>query len=341
MLYYSPDQILTYNRPLNLVIGDRGVGKTFAYTDLCMSAGCAINDEAFAWVRRYKEDLAPLKGTWWKDVQDVTGKYKGITFTSQKSQIMAKRADGKPFPIGSLMALTEYQRWKSVPHPHLKYIVFDEFMAEDTSKYLPNELQKWLNLIDSLMRMKSDVKIFMLSNSVTMANPYFEWLGLKGNDLGQGGFIKGKLWVLENTSYGEYRKAHENSTFGQLVAGTDYGQYSVENKFLLDDLTDVVKEPPKGELHPLWNFRIDGMLIGCYDILDTNIAWFQVSKDETFTTYTYYPQDAKDFNATLVAKQAWPIRYTVDAYLNDKCQFQNLAVKNRIMKLVREVYKNF
>ena len=339
-MYYSPDKILTYNRPVNVVVGDRGVGKTFALTDPCMSSGIATGDEAFAWVRRYKEDLKPLKGTWWKDVQDVTGKYQGIEFKSEGSLISAKRKDGKAFPIGSLVALTEYQRWKSVPHPKLKYIVFDEFMAEDTSKYLPNELEKWLNLVDSLMRMKKDVKVFMLSNSVSMANPYFEWLHLNGNDLGTGGFIKGSFWVVENTSYAEYRKAHSESSFGAMVAGTSYGSYSVDNKFLLDDLSDVTEKPPVGNMEHLWNFRIDGLLISVQET-DANVVWISQAKDETFTCYTYYPQDAKDYGATLLAKTAWPIRYTVDSYLNEKMSFSNLTVKNKIVKLVREVYKNF
>lgn len=340
-MFYSHSRLFTHNRIVNIVVGDRGVGKTYDLTKLCIDLGLSQQDDSFAWVRRYKEDLKPLKDAWWKDVEANESKYKGIEFSSSGFALYAKRRLGEKFKIGNLVSLGDYQRWKSVPHPKLKLMVFDEFQAEGDSRYLPNELNMWLSLIDSFMRNR-DVKIVMLSNANTMSNPYFEqWLKLSRNDLSESEFIKGPWWCIESTNYdyAEYRKAHRESKFGEIVKGTAYSDYSIDNKFMLDDLTDVEAEQPKGGREELWNLAIEGQLLRVSEI--NGFLRFDRTKDRTFQTYAFYPKDAKDSGCPLLPKSSYPIRKITDAYLGGSCSFQDVRAKNAVMSMVRSIYKGF
>lgn len=55
-MYYDYTRILSYNAFLNFIIGERGVGKTFGVTNLCIKDFLKKSNE-FAYIRRYKSDL--------------------------------------------------------------------------------------------------------------------------------------------------------------------------------------------------------------------------------------------------------------------------------------------
>lgn len=55
-MYYNYNKILSYNAFINILIGERGVGKTYGASKMCVNKFIKKNEQ-FAYIRRYKSDL--------------------------------------------------------------------------------------------------------------------------------------------------------------------------------------------------------------------------------------------------------------------------------------------
>ena len=78
--------------------------------------------------------------------------------------------------IGYTFALSETEHNKSISYPHIRTILFDEFLTKHV--YLNDEFVLFMNTISTIVRQRTDVKIFMCGNTVNKYCPYFEEMGL-------------------------------------------------------------------------------------------------------------------------------------------------------------------
>lgn len=334
-IYYTLTKIKTYNRLYSIIVGMRGVGKTYALSSECIKTGLKFKCLSFVWLRRQIKNIDMIRKSWWEDVEKDFPQYQ---FYNIGDNIYAKNIETEEsFIIGCYGAISDAVNFKSTPRPHVKIIVFDEFMAEDCgSSYLNDELNIFLNMIDSIVRLR-DVKIYLSGNAVSVLNPYFEWLGITEKDL-ENNFTKGDTWVLENADYEEFRKVRCASSFGKSIQGTKYGEYSINNKFLLDDTSDVM-DCPKGNKEMMYNLRLHDKLIAVYRI--NGMLYFDEGRDECFRTYSCYPKDAKTYACIYIDKYHPTMRFITKLFLQNVCMYKNLKIKNEIQKLVMIVYRNY
>lgn len=333
-MYYSSNKIDTYQRLFNFIVGLRGVGKTYHFTEKSIETGIKTKKPSFVWVRRMKADIDAIKGTWMNDVEHLFPDY--FIETESYGIYARSKKNNERYCIGFFIALSDYIRAKSRPYPYVQYIIFDEFLVED-GKYLPNETDKFLNLCDSIIRNRENCKVYLIGNASSMLNPYFDMFNIKGDEL-MNNFVKGKHYVIENTDYQEFKQARINSKLGQVIKDTAYGRYSIDNKFYLDDTSDICKMPI-GTKVMLYNLRLNDKLIAVY--LINGLVYFAKGYDETYTTYTFYPQDAKKYGCIFQTSKSSYLKSLVKEFLNGTCQYENLQVKNEIQLLVRLVYKNW
>ena len=83
--------------------------------------------------------------------------------------------DQKPFC--RTYAISTAETTKGSDDGEIKYVCFDEFMTR--VHYLTNEFVLFQNLLSSLIRTRSGVKIYMLANTVNKYCPYFSDMGLR------------------------------------------------------------------------------------------------------------------------------------------------------------------
>lgn len=334
-MFYSSHQILTYKRIYNYIVGERGVGKTYNFTKLGIAEGIKTKQKSFVWVRRYEADIDDIKGDFTKDME-ANNEFPNYTFECIKGNIIARNiVTQEKFIIGELIALSLYQRKKSKPRPFVKYIVFDEFIAEDGTSYLDNEVYKFINLCDTIIRHRKNVRAFLLGNAVSMVNPYFAYHNI--HDLSKN-FTKGKYYVVENCDYQEFREMRRKTAFGKSIDGTKYGDYAIDNKFLLDDTSDVMAKP-KGKEDIEFNLLLNDKLISVSSI--NNLYYFAKSKDVSFRTYTPYVDDAKKSNAIFIDSRSNILKNIVAMFLDGRTIYQSLQVKNEIQIIVRKIKKGF
>lgn len=331
-MFYCDQQILSYKRLYNLIVGVRGHGKTYNCVRRCIECGLKNKRMSFVVLVRYKEDIKDIKDGWWNgcDVETLFPEWK---FSCVGKDIYAQNELEK-ICIGQYVAITEYARAKRVPRPYVKYIFFDEFLNEDND-YLPNEISKFLSICDSVIRNRNDVRVFLVSNHITILNPYFDHFGF--TKLNQR-FTKGNNdAILEFTDSDEFVKFRETTKFGASIKDTTYGNFALNGQFMLDDETNVMKRPT-GRVNFLFNLSLDGINIKVSMV--NNILYLEKDYDGTRKKYTPYVLDAKT-NGAIFCEKTFRLFKVVNKYfLNDRIAYDDLKTKNSVILFIQFLMGN-
>ena len=323
-MYYNCHDLLTYNRLYNMVVGVRGHGKTYCYTKKCLDIGLEQKKISFVVLVRYKEDINAIKDDWWSIVEHL---YPDYIFYSQRNIIYAKNSL-ETFPIGEFIALKQYMRAKRKPRPNVRIIFFDEFLNEEND-YLPNEINAFTNICDSIIRNRDNVRCYLVSNHISVINPYFNYFGIY--QLGKR-FTRGQHdSILEFTDSAEFIEFRKTTKFGQSIAGTEYGDYAMLGRMLLDDMTNVSKLPD-GSCHHQFNLILEGIPMEV--CMMDNILYIRKSKDKTAVAYTPYVDDAV-LGAIFCTKSLTHFDFIVNKFTNDEIMYESLEIKNAIINFVR------
>lgn len=239
-MYYDYSKILSYKAVFNFIIGARGCGKSYGAKKMLIKKFIRTGQQ-FIYLRRFKTELQKVS-TWFDDVQaefpDHEFKVKGKTFY----------IDGKL--AGWAIALSTSQIEKQNSYKHVKYIMFDEFLIDTTGSYhyLRDEYNVLCQFYSTVDRDRDEVSVLLLGNALSINNPYFNALNitpdmqniLVGTGTDHLGHII-NLYTVEVYSDPVQTSLQRQTRFGQLVGQTpDIADFMFDNKFMLDDVTDVI-----------------------------------------------------------------------------------------------------
>ena len=188
--FYSLNKIKKFNATYNLIIGERSNGKTYAsLVEGITNWYTSDKKEQMGIIRRWKEDITGKRASGIfsainnnNEVAKITnGEYEGVTYFSGRFYLCNYDDTGKPLyndkdVLGHTFALTDTEHNKSVSYPNITTIIFDEFLTKYT--YLQDEFVTFMNTISTIVRKRTDVKIYMLGNTVNRYAPYFKEMGL-------------------------------------------------------------------------------------------------------------------------------------------------------------------
>lgn len=326
-MYYNIDKILTYNAFINILIGERGVGKTFSVSEFVTRQFIKKKYE-FAYIRRYKTEISKSAKKFFEALKQE-GKFTGHDLYTKGSNFIIDDA-----VAGYSMPLTTAQSLKSVNFSRVKYIIFDEFILENGS-YLKNEVEIFLGLVETIARMR-DVKIFMLGNAVTQFNPYFMFFNLTipyNNDIKT---FKDGLILVQYMNNTKYREEKKKSKFGRLVADTEYEEYAINNSFRLENNDFISKKSGhskfsfamkyKSNIIGIWIDWNDGKMYASFDY-DKNGCLFACT-NEDHTPNTMLLSMGKKYRG---------FKLFIDNYKMGNVYFENNKIKsisNEILRLL-------
>ncbi len=206
MKYYSLNKINSKNATYNIIFGERSNGKTYATLNQALE-NYFKDGSQFAYIRRWSVDTAPKRmnnlfnslianGTL-KELSN--GKFNSIYYRTGTFYLCNYNEQGKAIyndkdVLGYAFSLSENEHNKSNSYPKVKTIVFDEFLT--TTTYLNDEFILFMNTISTIVRLRTDVKIYMLGNTVNKYCPYFREMGLTNIE-------NQKQGTIDVYSYGE------------------------------------------------------------------------------------------------------------------------------------------
>ena len=327
-IYYNYDRIISYNALLNILIGERGVGKTYGASKL-VTNNFIKKKRQFIYLRRYKTELSKSIKKFFQplikneEFKEHSLEVKGSTFFIDEEV------------AGYGVTLSTAQQLKSTNFSDVYYIIFDEFLIEPgQGYYLKNEVLSFLGLIETIGRMR-DIKIFMLANAVTEVNPYFLFFDLTlpyNNDIK---LFKDGMILLQYMRNTAYREAKKQTKFGKLIAGTEYDEYATYNKF--SDDNNVFIEKKTGQAKFSFSFIYKDNTLGVW--IDYNNGKMYVSKD-TISNGLTFATTTEDHNPNTllysIAKKYSCWNSFIENYKLGNVYYENLKIKN----ICKEVIKN-
>lgn len=317
--YYDLNKLLSFNRILNFVIGARGVGKTYGSKKHSINRFIKYGEQ-FIYLKRYKSDI---KGT--NEFFDAVAKeFPNHTFKVRGHDLLI---DG--LQAGWVMALSSWQSIKSREFPDVKTIIYDEFLLESSSKqhYMDNEPEALLNFMDTVIRNRDDAKVICMSNAVSIVNPYFIYFKLYPNKAKR--FNKYENIIVEIPDSYDFAEERKKTRFGQLIAETDYGDFSLGNEFKDDSQVFIERRTP----HSKYKFTIvyDDFYLGLWvDVKDTIMY---LSQDHDPSSKHKYALTKDDVNEDVMLVFQWKANYhlfkMISAFKRGLLRFENQTVRNK------------
>ena len=137
-MYYNYDRVLSYNAFINILIGERGVGKTYGITKEVIERFLKYG-ERFVYIRRYKTELSKSAPKFFDKVKDIE-EFKPFKFKYNSNEFYI---DDKL--AGYSVVLSTAQQLKGSNYNNVKWFIFDEFIIENNfNHYLPDEVNTFL-----------------------------------------------------------------------------------------------------------------------------------------------------------------------------------------------------
>ena len=188
MKYYSLNKINKKNATYNVIFGERSNGKTYATLKQVLE-NYFENGSQFAYIRRWSVDVQPkrMNNLFNAIIEDgyleklSGGKFTAIFYRTGRFYLCTYNDKGKPIYneediIGYAFSLSENEHNKANSYPRVTTIIFDEFLTNKI--YLPDEFMLFMNTVSTIVRQRTNVKIYMLGNTVNKFCPYFKEMGL-------------------------------------------------------------------------------------------------------------------------------------------------------------------
>lgn len=246
--YYDPSKVLGYDAVVNMIVGARGLGKTYSFKKLTVSRNIRAGEE-FIYLRRYKTEMAVARDTFFSDVGKEFPEWDFRIHKNMAQRASIESRDDKKrdwITMGYFFALSAQIIIKSASYPKVKRVIYDEFIIEKGAyHYLPNEAQALLNFYKTIDRDTDRVRMYLLANSVSIMNPFFlEW-DIEP-DRSPELFTKDDGFLLCHfPDSADFADSVANTRFGRFIAGSDYEEYAVKNKFADGNGKLVEKKSPE------------------------------------------------------------------------------------------------
>lgn len=333
-MFYDYSKIQSYNALLNFIIGSRGVGKSYGAKKMVIK-DFINNGNQFIYLRRYKTELDTAVPTFFDDLK-ANEEFGEAALQVKKNKKMAEfQVNGET--AGYAIALSTSNILKSSSFPKVKTIIFDEFIIDKgVYHYLKDEPVKFLDAVETIGRLR-DIKVYLLGNAVSIINPYFSYWNLSTPYGSEFKRFKDGLIVVNCPRNEEYETAKKNSRFGKLIAGTDYGDYAIENQWLRDSNTFIEKKSPESKY---WaTIVINSQTMGIWRDFNTSTVYLTENYNPNCTMKIACTAEDHQENTILASLSSHPIlKLIMLAYKNGQLRFSSMKVKGAAMKLISKYF---
>lgn len=340
-IYYNVDTLLNKldinnKKPeVFIVTGNRSAGKTTDVTHKAIDR-YILKGKKVAWLYRYNYELDDVSNKIFKDVQGLF--YPNFEFSSRsKMKNIYHELYLGDKSIGYAISINSADQIKKNSHlfSDIDLIIFDEFQSE-TNHYCNNEIQKFVSIHTSIARGQGSqvryVPIIMMSNTVSLINPYFVELDISNRLRPNTKFLKGDGWVLEVTNNENAQIAQLNSAFNRAFSKNEYVRYSAMNTYLNDKTAFI--ENMSGKSNYVVTIKVGDREYAVREYLEQGIVYVDTKVDKTFKFKICVTTDDHNINYVMLKRNdimLSNLRY----YFEKGCfRFKNLECKDATLKLL-------
>lgn len=334
MHFYSYDKIISYNIPVNLLFGERGVGKSFGAKKYVIERYKKFKEQ-FLYLRRYENEL---KSVFNKEHPFFNSE---ICKLFPEAEFVAKNKkfyyNNECFGIAKRM--TEAQDLKSTEFENIKTIILDEYPIEKGRRYyLPDEGMILMGIFDSIIRNRNDIKIFILGNAVEGLeySPLFSFFNLTlpyNNDIK---LFHDNTILVQYMNNEEFRKERESTLIGKLAKGTKYYEYAINNKIL--DKNNNFIERKQGTARFSFAFIVNNITYG---------VWNDYTEGKVIVSFDYTKNTPYIFSLTLKDHRPNTMMYNslkkynfwktfIENFKLGNVYFENQKIKHNVYEVIKK-----
>lgn len=337
--YYDGTKLLSLtdingNRPeIYMCTTNRTGGKTTYFGRLVVNR-FLDKREKFGLLYRYNYELDDCAEKFFKDIGELF--FNSYTMTSKK------RAKGiyhelylNGEPCGYAVSINSADQVKKNSHffSDVKRLIFDEFQSESNT-YCPNEIKKFISVHTSMARGQGEqnryLPVYMLSNPVSIINPYYVELGISSRLTDETRFLRGDGFVLEQGFVESAADAQKSSGFNKAFARNSYVAYSSESVYLNDNKAFV--DRPQGVGRYMATLKYNGQTYGIREFAEAGVIYCDDRADETFPLKITVTTDDHELNYVMLKRNdlfLFNLRY----YFERGCfRFKDLRCKEAVLK---------
>lgn len=331
-MWYSLDKILKKQALFNFIVGNRGGGKTYAFKEKAIN-NFLNKGEQFIYLRRYKTEISSSASKFFNDISE---KFDNEFKVNGNTALI----DGKE--CGYFVSLSNAKIKKSVAYPKVSMICFDEFILDNGyHHYIPDEVIAFLEFYETVARLR-DVSVLFLSNAITVANPYFSYFNINTPKNGiltlynnNGKYItinneKSKLPSIAVEFYknADFIEKKKSSRFGQLIQGTKYCDYAIDNE-MIRDTDDFIKYKSSSKF--IYSLEFENFTIGVWQ--DKSI--FYLSKDFQKSRFNFTLVKNKVSKDCIYINKNNPIIKGLKRKFNQGLlYFEDIKIKHKFYELI-------
>ena len=337
--YYDGTKLLSLtdingNKPeIYMCTTNRTGGKTTYFGRLVVNR-FLDKREKFGLLYRYNYELDDCADKFFKDIGELF--FNGYTMTSKK------RAKGiyhelylNGEPCGYAVSINSADQVKKNSHffSDVKRLIFDEFQSESNT-YCPNEIKKFISVHTSMARGQGEqnryLPVYMLSNPVSIINPYYVELGISSRLTDETRFLRGDGFVLEQGFVESAADAQKSSGFNKAFSRNSYVAYSSESVYLNDNKAFV--DRPQGVGRYMATLKYNGQTYGIREFAEAGVIYCDDRADETFPLKITVTTDDHELNYVMLKRNdlfLFNLRY----YFERGCfRFKDLRCKEAVLK---------
>lgn len=329
--------------------GNRTSGKTTFFNRHAVN-GFLKHGRKFALLYRFNYELDDVADKFFKDVGALF--FPGYAMTSQRRAsgiyhelflAYPDSTEDEPHQesCGYALAINSADQIKKYSHllSDTAVVLFDEFQSE-SSHYCNNEIRKFLSVHTSMARgqgrQSRRLPVIMISNTVSIINPYYVKMGITNRLLPSTHYLRGDGWVLEqnnNTMAGAALKA---SAFMKAFQNDSYASYAASGNYLNDCNAFISRMPENGRY--LATLKYAGSQYSVKEYQKQGIIYVSDSYDASFPFRLAIDLNDHEINYLLLSRNDSFIKNMRMLFEHGAVRFKNQLSKDAFLALCSYKY---
>lgn len=233
-------------RPLNFIIGGRGIGKTYGAIDFIINSGAP-----FIYLRNTEAQLQECSSAFGNPFKKWNADHdRNIIIKRQARHSMIYDAGSEDSQlIGYAVALSTFENMRGVDLSDVQIVLFDEFCEKRTLSF--NQFETFANFYETVNRNREllgsePLRVLLLSNAQKLNNPILAGYGVipeieKLIKTGAERFNNDIMFLdLPRSDVSEAKRGTVNY---KATEGTQYYKEALDNIFAHDSFANVGKRP--------------------------------------------------------------------------------------------------
>lgn len=329
--YWNIKTLLPYQRNFNFVNGERSLGKSYTTQGYFLERALNHGEEFVYIVRTQDEKKNNILEEAFAKV--IAKEFKGYDFKFSQDEVcrVIETEEVKEYTtLGYCIALSEAAKVKKRSFPNVRWLLFDEYMLEETSsqRYVNGwkEPDLFLNIYHTIDREEDRVTCFLLGNNTSFYNPYHLHPAFQIPYIQKGG-----LWYSDNVLF-QWAESNEtlketksNCKFLNMIAKTDYGSYAKDGNYIDDNECFIMGRTAKAR--NAFNIFYMGMTFGVWVDTSAGVVFIDSKHDPSQKLYALTVKDHSENTLLTRGRTSPQLEWLARNYKLGNVRFVDMVTK--------------